>query len=1013
MLCVPFFQTVNAFRSKRCFARHQPGGPQRTVESRRPSMMRAARFLLALVAALPLVSTLGAAARAEQASFHMYGAASGLLQSGGFCMLSDGAGFLYACTEGGLYSFDGQRFTGLGADQGLPAGREVQELALTDAGRIAVRYHDGVWIADEAAGADRPPSALHFRPLPLAVVASRAAHDVARWPGGLVIAEGDQVHLIAVPVAGPASVRLLSLPLPLRPAPAVAFRGVFNLGGDLWMFRSDGKACVWNRSPRCFGLNDGLPAETWLAAAQAPDGTILLRAPHLVASLAPGQAAWSVTTLPAQGDAYGNYLEALDFFPTAHDGIATQADHGIDVLQNGRWRFVDADNSFFTGLISASVLDRNGSLWLQILGQGVARWNGFGAWQTLTHADGLSDGVPWETARTDDGSVWLATDTGTDQIVANDGHLFVTRRVAGASYSLAQSAGLLWGSNGEDGGLRVIDPATADKRILPLPNPIAITAGAANATWIGTTDGLFRCSSSNLSDIACTRTVAGFITDVADDGAGGIFYATRTTLNHLAATGGNTRLVDHWPLANFNPMALARAGSTLWVGGGGGLLRVALHGGAVPRISVIPPANYAGSSVVSLLASRKGWLWIGTDAGLSVFDGSRWVSLDTEDGLLSNDLDERGLREDPDGTIWITSSAGLSHLLKPDQVFAAHDLDVVISRVLYDDHLLRDESLPYSRKPLTIDIGTPSYPAQQSVVFRYRLAGVDEDWIETSNSRVVYPFVPPGRHQFTVYAYDRLKHRISQPRSLTIAIAFPWWRQWWAETLWTLSAIGIIYGVVRLRMRVERARQAELERRVEEVTAEIRQAQAALAYQATHDQLTGLLNRSAVEGRLAGFLQEAGAMGPDIVVGLADIDHFKAINDGWGHLTGDSVLREMGALAAGVLRAEEFAGRYGGEEVLVVLRNGDGRAVSRLAEFHQRVRTHSFSKAGTPGILNVTCSIGMAAVFGGDTWESLIGRADRALYHAKRNGRDRIAGLAGFTGSNDVDGMPDRARSGD
>ena len=242
--------------------------------------MRAARFLLALVAALPLVSTLGAAARAEQASFHMYGAASGLLQSGGFCMLSDGGGLpLCLPPRGACIPSTGSASPASAPTRACPAGREVQELALTDAGRIAVRYHDGVWIADEAAGADRPPSALHFRPLPLAVVASRAAHDVARWPGGLVIAEGDQVHLIAVPVAGPASVRLLSLPLPLRPAPAVAFRGVFNLGGDLWMFRSDGKACVWNRSPRCFGLNDGLPAETWLAAAQAPDGTILLRAP--------------------------------------------------------------------------------------------------------------------------------------------------------------------------------------------------------------------------------------------------------------------------------------------------------------------------------------------------------------------------------------------------------------------------------------------------------------------------------------------------------------------------------------------------------------------------------------------------------------------------------------------------------------------------------------------------------------------------------------------------------------
>ena len=213
-------------------------------------------------------------------------------------------------------------------------------------------------------------------------------------------------------------------------------------------------------------------------------------------------------------------------------------------------------------------------------------------------------------------------------------------------------------------------------------------------------------------------------------------------------------------------------------------------------------------------------------------------------------------------------------------------------------------------------------------------------------------------------------------------------------------------------MRVERARQTELERRVEEVTAEIRQAQAALAYQATHDQLTGLLNRSEVESRLAGLLSDAHAV-PDIVIGLVDVDHLKAINDGWGHLTGDSVLREMGALATGVLRAEEFAGRYGGEEILVVLRNSDGRAVSRLAALHQGVRAHSFNKAGTPGILNVTCSIGLAAVFGGDNWETLIGRADRALYHAKRTGRDRIAGLAGSTGSNDQDGLSERARSGD
>ena len=131
-----------------------------------------------------------------------------------------------------------------------------------------------------------------------------------------------------------------------------------------------------------------------------------------------------------------------------------------------------------------------------------------------------------------------------------------------------------------------------------------------------------------------------------------------------------------------------------------------------------------------------------------------------------------------------------------------------------------------------------------------------------------------------------------------------------------------------------------------------------------------------------------------------------------GETAGDAVLREMGALTAGTLRADEFAGRYGGEEILVVLRNEDGRAVSRLAAFHHRVRDHGFGKAGAPGVLAVTCSIGLAAVFRGDNWETLIGRADRALYHAKRTGRDRIAGLA-EAAILETEGVPERTRLGD
>ena len=516
------------------------------------------------------------------------------------------------------------------------------------------------------------------------------------------------------------------------------------------------------------------------------------------------------------------------------------------------------------------------------LGGGVARWVAFDAWQSLTHADGLSEGIPWESARIEDGSVWLATDTGIDQIVEQDGQLLVKRRIGGSSYAIRESAGQLWAAAGESGGLRVIDPTTGTERFLSLPSPVAFASGPDKSTWVATIDGLYRCSAKDAAAVACTKTANGLIRDIADDGDGGLFYTTQATLSHLSPTGENSVLLDHWPVANFDPSVMARSGTNLWIGSfDHGLIRVTLRGTSVPLVEAVPQSNYASNSIAALLPDHRGWLWVGTDAGLSVFDGRSWVSLDTEDGLLSDDLDQRGLREDPDGTIWITSSAGISHLLKPERVFMPHQLDVAITRASVDDHLLHSGDLPFTRKPLTIDVGTPSYPAEQSVIFRYRMAGVDDDWIETGNSRITYPFIPPGRHKFTVFAYDRLKHRVSTPQSLTIDIDYPWWRQWWAETLWSLLAIGTLYGLFRLRVRVERRRQAELERRVEEVTAEIRQAQAALAYQATHDQLTGLLNRSSVESRLAGFLSDTSDL-PTLVIGLIDIDHFKTINDGWG-----------------------------------------------------------------------------------------------------------------------------------
>jgi diguanylate cyclase (GGDEF)-like protein len=119
---------------------------------------------------------------------------------------------------------------------------------------------------------------------------------------------------------------------------------------------------------------------------------------------------------------------------------------------------------------------------------------------------------------------------------------------------------------------------------------------------------------------------------------------------------------------------------------------------------------------------------------------------------------------------------------------------------------------------------------------------------------------------------------------------------------------------------------------------------------------------------------------------LLDIDHFKLINDTFGHDVGDTVLVQMSALLQEHLRASDMLGRWGGEEFLIVVNAADTAAVEEMAD---RLRTmiaqHVFQQVG-----QLTASFGIAALLPSDTPESLVKRADQALYSAKQAGRNRV-----------------------
>lgn len=159
---------------------------------------------------------------------------------------------------------------------------------------------------------------------------------------------------------------------------------------------------------------------------------------------------------------------------------------------------------------------------------------------------------------------------------------------------------------------------------------------------------------------------------------------------------------------------------------------------------------------------------------------------------------------------------------------------------------------------------------------------------------------------------------------------------------------------------------------------------------ATTDSLTGLANRRRLFDSLEQEVYRAQRYGTTLSLIMFDIDHFKRINDNWGHATGDWVLRRIAQETRELLRKTDQAGRYGGEEFLVVLPQTDLSEALLLAH---RLSERISDTAITPehdAPMPVTVSVGVAALAPDETGEELIHRADQALYRAKQNGRNRV-----------------------
>nr|WP_316644199.1 diguanylate cyclase [uncultured Roseateles sp.] len=169
-------------------------------------------------------------------------------------------------------------------------------------------------------------------------------------------------------------------------------------------------------------------------------------------------------------------------------------------------------------------------------------------------------------------------------------------------------------------------------------------------------------------------------------------------------------------------------------------------------------------------------------------------------------------------------------------------------------------------------------------------------------------------------------------------------------------------------------------------TAELREAHEKLIKLSVTDKLTGLLNRLGLEEAFTREIASAEASGRPMALILTDIDQFKSVNDTWGHQVGDTILQEFAAILLREARAGDVIGRWGGEEFLILCPQTSLEEAARLAErMRASVAAQVFSVVGSK-----TSSFGIAIFRPGDSEDSMVKRADEALYRAKEGGRNRV-----------------------
>jgi diguanylate cyclase (GGDEF)-like protein len=943
--------------------------------------------------------------QAQQYVFRAYRQAEGLKNLAVNALTADSSSFLWAATENGVYRFLGSSFEQYGQEQGI-AERNIEDIYADPNGIIWAGTDENLYRWDGQRFLPVGKNPIHIQ---------GAQHLASEDASHLLVVDQHRLFRLEHDAQG----RTLSYTPVFSAQTLASIPDLGNLssvnvvdGQAVWLGCGK-KLCSWLRGREDavtqWGAKQGVPETIWHAAVMDHTGVLWAAGQqHNVVALPIGTTRFVDRSFPGPdpNSVYQHTAIIVD-----KDGrVIVSTEVGIALWEGTGWGLIGPANGLRTGHITSMAYSAAGALWLGSFGHGIHHWAGRGLWEAWNELGGLPSAnilsvFPLREDRvltgTEKGPAWVNPRNGSAGSLIS-GHKWTYGQVSAIG---TNRDGSVWAGTFSGTILRIDSKTGRVNETAKLP---VLIVGAiedpAGRVFFSTAGGIYlREAGAENAPPQRIHAVDALLGDstridascVAPGGA--VWFLGKGKLIREQDNRWTAPPIDGLPELRGPLLDLAcGADGSMWATGlQTGTWRLTPSGSRVNAWQLAIPQEFQKLAPLAILADRRGWVWLGTDLGLVVWNGREWRHLTQESGLIWNDINKSTLTNGPDGSLWVETSGGLAHLVHPERVFDPRVLAISISGIVRGGQVYpaaQEITLPWASLPLRIHISSPATANRSDLIFKYRMEGLQPDWIETQDGMAVFSALPPGKYTFMAMASNSGLHAFSPTVKMDIRILSPWWRSYWFYTLCGLTFLLLLIAAVHLYARQLRANSRQLEKLVSERTRELEASREQLRIQATHDGLTGMLNRTAILRTMTAEMDRARRESRTVIVALVDLDHFKRVNDTHGHLTGDVALRWFAAAVGAAIRPYDHAGRYGGEEFLLVLTELPRDAIDqRLASLHAAISNLKICEHGVRFTLN--CSIGATVFDPSDqagSVESLLAIADRSLYAAKAQGRNRV-----------------------